>query len=145
MKLFFVYGASTSEVQIEHDVNRLEVKDLIIAYRREHPTHLLNKIDVLVMNLDSKMDYLIGQPISSREEYSEFKKKLLNKKIEIVKFFIKPIDTYTEYKKQHDIVSSHWLDYHPDYVKEQDRLVNEELKKLAKVLEADGVEVEFIK
>ena len=146
MKLYFVFGADTKDdfFNSYQDLEKLEIRDLMIAADRINPSDEVNKIDVLIERLMAvRCDCLIGQPIGTRKDYRELKEKLIGTDIQITKFFIKPVDYYSEYKVKYNQYSN-WMDYHPDYVKEQDVKQNKELEILVKELEADGVEVEFI-
>jgi hypothetical protein len=87
---------------------------------------------------------IIGHAFRSYEEFIELKNRLHEVELKITKIFIgvdkENDDSYRKFYEQH----SRWLDYHPDYIEEEQKKYRTELFNLADKLKAEAVEFQII-
>ena len=123
------------------EIEKINIKDLIVENRDINPNIKLNKFQVLaeVFN-NAHGDLLIGNAIKSIEDLLNLKRELGVHFNKIRKFFLKENDSYSAYKTFYSD-HSRWLDYSPEFVKLKQEEHNLELRKLAKQLEQEGIEV----
>lgn len=144
-ELYFTIGLEYQEV-IALPVNESEIYNighLIDIFPECLGPHGYDKIDLLAKFFNQKSDRTKGIVIQAGfENKSDYQKLKESIDPQINKVFIKFSNTIDDYREKWGKLSN-WVDTVETHIS-REQAWNQELKELAKVLEADGVEVEFI-
>jgi hypothetical protein len=124
---------------------RVNIGDLLVNTTSPQELTSTFKINCILNFLKTKdMNVLIGHAFLSYEEFIDLKNRLHEIELKITKIFIgvdkENDDSYRKFYEQH----SRWLDYHPDYIEEEQKKYRTELFNLANKLKAEAVDFQII-
>lgn len=124
---------------------RVNIGDLLVNPISPEELTPAFKINCILNFLKAEArNVLFGYAFRSYDEFIELKNGLHEVKLKITKIFIgidkEGDDSYRRFHEQH----SRWLDYHPDYIEEEQKKYRTELFNLANKLKAEAVNFQII-
>ncbi|MDX2164363.1 MAG: hypothetical protein SFW07_02985 [Gammaproteobacteria bacterium] len=124
---------------------RVNIGDLFVNPISPQELTSTFKINCILNFLKAKdMNVLIGYAFHSYEEFIDLKNRLHEIGLKITKIFIgidkENDDSYRKFYEQH----SRWLDYHPDYIEEEQNKHRAELLNLANKIKAYAIDFQIV-
>jgi hypothetical protein len=146
-KIFLTTNLDTTSVpqQGTDTFLRVNIGDLFVNPISPQELTSTFKINCILNFLKAEArNVLVGHAFRNYEEFIELKNGLHEIELKITKIFIgfdkEGGDFYRKFYEQH----SRWLDYHPDYIEEEQKKYWAELFNLANKLKAEAVEFQII-